>query len=253
MDSLNHFIVPCIVALGDFTAGVFFRQLLFHQEQSAWFHLLASVRSWNTEHIMGDNMKKVRTGDALDIPAATFNTFIDSARDFLQRQSDQNRQSGRDIRNSGIILMKNGSGSDRERFNVLGIKEPIINLSDNADAFKNRVALTGITPNKDDHTGKFAVLLSPMKTDALGLAMVLGVCPVKITVDNAEHTHADINDGDAATLKSGFYGAAQILWKEDGTGEKWAVVRINAVPTRNMHEDDAEKAVHPQINGSGLK
>ena len=58
------------------------------------------------------------------------------------------------------------------------------------------------------------------------LAMALGLCPVKITVENEDHAFADVNDGEAATLKSTATGAAQILWKEDGTGEKWAVVRL---------------------------
>jgi hypothetical protein len=40
-----------------------------------------------------------------------------------------------------------------------------------------------------------------------------------------------IADGVTATLKSGPSGAAQILWKESGTGVKWAVVRVgNPVP-----------------------
>ncbi len=35
---------------------------------------------------MPDNLKKVKSGDALVIPAQTFNTFIDAARDFRSRQ-----------------------------------------------------------------------------------------------------------------------------------------------------------------------
>lgn len=189
---------------------------------------------------MGDNMRKVRTGDALDIPAETFNTFIDSARDFLQRQSELNRSGSRDTRNSGIVLMKNASGSDRERFHILGIKEPVIKYSDNEDVFKNHIALTGEMPDEEDHIGKFAILLEPLKSGSIGKAMVLGVCVVKLDVGKEEHTHADMKDAEAATLKTGFYGAAQILWKEEGTGEKWAVVRLNAVPPRNLHADDAE-------------
>ncbi len=36
---------------------------------------------------MGDHLKKVRPGDPLAIPTATFNTFVD-AQDFLHRQRD---------------------------------------------------------------------------------------------------------------------------------------------------------------------
>jgi len=191
---------------------------------------------------MGDNLKKVRSGDPLDIPAATFNTFIDSARDFLSRQSDMNRARIRDTRNSGIILVKNASGEDRARFEILGITDPVISVSDNEEHFKNRVALKGEMPSVDDHTGKFVILLEPLKSDGIGMAMALGICPVKLTVDSEDHTHADVKDEEAATLQSGFSGSAQILWKESGTGEKWAVVRINAMPPRNLHADDAVNA-----------
>jgi hypothetical protein len=179
---------------------------------------------------MGDTMKKVRSGDPLDIPAQTFNTFIDSARDLLDRQNQIRRTGLRDTRHSGIVLVKNASGEDRERFHVLGIKETIITPSDNEDEFKNKVALSGETPTEEDHRGKFVVLLEPLKTDAIGMGMALGLCPVKITVENEDHAFADVNDGKAATLKSASTGAAQILWKEDGTGEKWAVVRLGTPP-----------------------
>lgn len=38
---------------------------------------------------MNDPMKKVKPGDPLVIPAATFNTFVDTARDLLTRQHQQ--------------------------------------------------------------------------------------------------------------------------------------------------------------------
>ena len=38
---------------------------------------------------MGYTLKKVKPGDPLAIPAATFNTFVDAAQDFLRRQYEQ--------------------------------------------------------------------------------------------------------------------------------------------------------------------
>jgi len=59
---------------------------------------------------MGDPFKKVQRGDPLRIPAETFNTFIDAARDFQNRT--QNRQSTHtpELRQTGTLLVKNGSG-----------------------------------------------------------------------------------------------------------------------------------------------
>jgi hypothetical protein len=36
--------------------------------------------------MMSDHSKKVKSGDPLRMPAATFNTFLDAARDWLARQ-----------------------------------------------------------------------------------------------------------------------------------------------------------------------
>jgi hypothetical protein len=49
---------------------------------------------------------------------------------------------------------------------------------------------------------------------------------VKIDIVNANHWHADVADNVAANLKSSAGGAAQIVWKESGTGVKWGVVRL---------------------------
>src|SRR5690606_34702616 len=39
------------------------------------------------------------------------------------------------------------------------------------------------------------------------------------------HQRADVV-ADSTVLVSGYHGAAEIIWKEEGTGEKWALVKI---------------------------
>ena len=68
---------------------------------------------------MSEPLKKVAAGDLLAIPAETFNTFIDMARDYRSRQVGV-AQSPQPSRSSGIVLVKNASGADRNRFDVLG-------------------------------------------------------------------------------------------------------------------------------------
>ena len=72
---------------------------------------------------MGDHLKKVQSGDPLRIPVATFNTMIDTARDHQQRQQGREQTSFPAFRQSGIVLARNDSGSDRDRFDVL--PEPV--------------------------------------------------------------------------------------------------------------------------------
>lgn len=46
---------------------------------------------------MGDALRKVKPGDPLSIPAATFNTFVDAAQHFLRRQRGIGRTPTRGI------------------------------------------------------------------------------------------------------------------------------------------------------------
>ena len=93
------------------------------------------------------NLQKVNPGDPLVIPAVAYNTFVDAARDYLARQQDQaqTRQAG--ARHSGIVLVRNDSGSDRSRFDVLGVAGAVFDPAADLDAFKNCPALSGVTPS----------------------------------------------------------------------------------------------------------
>jgi len=180
---------------------------------------------------MGDAMKKVKSGDPLVIPAPTYNAFVDAAVDHKGRQQASGQAERQAFRQSGIVLVKNASGADRQRFDVLGIDAPVITPTDNEDAFKNKVVLSGTTPSESDHLGRFVVLLEPLADGKVGMACAAGVCAVHVDVQHENHRFADVKDGEAASLESRESGAATILWKESGTGLKWAVVHVaGAVP-----------------------
>jgi len=173
---------------------------------------------------MGDHLKKVRPGQPLDIPAATFNTFVDAARDYLQRQQATSGKPTQSFRQTGIVPVKNASGADAARFTVLGIDSPILSPSEAPDSFANQVAFVGVTATAS-HAGKFVVLLEPIADGEIGKACVAGVCPAVVNVTDAGHQFADIAAGQPV-LASCASGSALILWKDSGTGLKWAVVRL---------------------------
>ncbi len=115
---------------------------------------------------------------------------------------------------------------------VLGINGPIVSPASgegNADEFKRRVAIIGAAITEtDEFVGRFVVAREPIAAGRIGLAVLRGVTPAVISVGSAEHTHAD-TEADAQFLRSGFTGAARILWKETsggGTGSKLAIVEI---------------------------
>lgn len=162
---------------------------------------------------MAGPMQKVKRGDPLVIPAGTFNTFVDAARDFQQRQRSAQRTTQRDQLDTGIILIRNESGADRGRFDVLGIAGPIIEPVDNAEEFKQRVALKGVVPSSP-HAGKFAILLEPATNQTIVRACLDGVCVVRVRMVDEAHTSADVAIGVTSRLESGDSGTARLLWVE---------------------------------------
>jgi hypothetical protein len=179
-------------------------------------------------------LKKVRSGDPLVIPAATFNTFVDTARYVADQRCSAQLDPGRDYRQAGIVLIRNESGADRARCEVLGISGIIVKPTDNADAFKERVALRGTSPGSE-HVGRFAVLLEPLAQDAIGRACVDGVCAVKVELADEAHVFAEVSPGDPAKLRSGTSGSAALLWvqppaERETIGVAWTVAKIG-LPT----------------------
>ncbi len=177
---------------------------------------------------MSSALKKVRSGDPLVIPAAAYNAFIDAALDFRQRTAHLGQGAQPSFSQASIVLVRNDSGSNQNRMAVLGVEVPIIDPSANEEEFRNRVALSCITPATDTHEGRFVVLAEPIANGKIGRAYAAGVCPVKIDVPDEEHEwrYAEIADGITGNLKVSMQGSAGILWRAGGTGVQWAVVRL---------------------------
>ena len=80
---------------------------------------------------MSDSLKKVQTGQPLVIPASAYNAFIDAAIDFRQRTAHIGQGAQPAFQQATIILVRNDSGADRQRFEVLGVDGPVIDPSYN--------------------------------------------------------------------------------------------------------------------------
>ncbi len=174
---------------------------------------------------MGDALKKVQAGQRLEIPAVAYNAFIDAVR--VQRAAQHNvlQNTQVDFRQADIVKVRNQSGLAQDRFAVLGIDGPLISPSDNLAEFKNQVGFNAVVPNSS-HVGRFVVLLDPLAVSSIGRAWCCGVFPVRVLVVEDSHKYADLEIGNTSRLQTGPAGCAQILWRETGTGTRWAVVRL---------------------------
>ncbi len=180
---------------------------------------------------MTDALKKVQAGQNLRIPAAAYNAFVDAAADLKRRETNIGARTSSPPEQNGIVLMKNMSGEHRARFEVLGINGPVHTPADNEAAFLDKPALIGVAPTRP---GGFAILLEPIHSEAMGLAMVSGLTVARIMVLDTRHAFAGA-DPVWPMLTSDPLGSARVLWKEDGisldeTDLKWAVVMLGQDP-----------------------
>ena len=184
---------------------------------------------------MGDDTKRLSPGDLWRPTADTLNGYQEAA-DFirnLQSGGGAIPGSGLDA-NSCVISVRNLSGVDRSRFEVLGIDRPIVEPGENLETFKSRPAFNGVLPTIKKHAGgRWVVLIRPALAGAMTRAVIAGVVQVRVYVNSAADEYCDIIErktiGDEdCYLGSGSTGA-QILWKEDGEDTiVWAVVRLGA-------------------------
>jgi hypothetical protein len=127
--------------------------------------------------------------------------------------------------------VRNKSGADQDQFAVLGLADTVIEPSDNEQEFRSRIAFDvkkpdAVDTSHADHEMKYVILQEPIKNNTLGLAMVHGTTPVKLDVEYEEDDYASFKENETGLLVTGYVGTARILWKEPGTGEKWAIVQF---------------------------
>jgi len=192
-------------------------------------------------------MKKVRPGQPLQVPAGTFNSFIDAAEDFKART----RGKGQGPPGGGLwsrgdggrILVRNDSGATADRFAILGVDTIVIAESANSDQFKSRPLLSVIAPAVPTHSENFVVLAEPLRHEAtvadrpIGEAVIDGITVAQIDVQNAAHNFAIVVNAQSTKFESAVDGPIQIIYKDGGTGDKWAVVRLGGRRSHGFHAE----------------
>jgi hypothetical protein len=179
-------------------------------------------------------MKKVQPGDKLRIPAATFNTMIDAADDFLRRRNSVTRKRPPQADTGPhSVLVRNDTGEDCPRF---GILEPWTGLvftpEDDPGLFLHTWAFKGRKPS-DWQAGAAQFLLitiEPIAAGKVGHAVIDGITPVRLDLTDTSHEFAVPLHNDTGKLQSTWPNPAAIpiIWREDPytTGEQWAIVNL---------------------------
>ena len=179
-------------------------------------------------------MEKVRSGDKVVIKAATWNAFIDAA-NFAKEQ--RQNQLGKGLKSgvaAGIVLVKNAESEQRDRFSALVLSDVAVPPNVNEDEFVSCPPVFVGQKMTEEREGKpYAILLQPLAHDEIGRAMVLGITPAKVTIQDTDDQYAVPTPGSSTgALQSDATGVARILWKVGGAGsgaggEKAFMCKVN--------------------------
>ncbi len=172
-------------------------------------------------------MEKVRSGEAVSIRASTWNAFIDAAN--FTRQARQNRL-GEGLKSGlgfGIVLVKNCEERTYERFAALSVTGVCVTADANEDEFVScQPVLQGSRVTDERVERPYVILQEPLEAGAVGRAMLMGVTPAKVVVNDPEDGYAVPKAGSDGSLESAATGVARILWKGSGSGARWCLLQL---------------------------
>ena len=181
---------------------------------------------------MSSSGGKVRPGEPLKIPADQYNSFIDAASKVKSLEPLFAQGVRRGANDYDTLKVRNGTCSDLPRFSIVGLDWSTLNPSTDLLEWKQQPSMDCVLPNAQTHRGRFAVLVEPLLSCAMGTAVASGVVPCRVNVTNEGHQYASPITGQTGWLQSTSEGSAQILWKQPGTGLLWAFIRISNAPSQ---------------------
>lgn len=192
-------------------------------------------------------MEKVRSGEQLVIKASTWNAFIDAA-NFTKEQ--RQNQFGKGLRSgvgAGVVLIKNAEPELRDRFTALVLNDIAVPPSANENEFVSCPPVFIGQKMTDEREGRpYAILLEPVAAGAIGRAMVFGIVPAKVSIQDADDQYAvPTPNSSAGALQSDSTGVARIVWKAGGTGAQWCLLQLGGAGGGS----GGDKAYMCQVNG----
>jgi len=164
-------------------------------------------------------VKKVVAGTRFRPSARAWNAFADKANELTPSMSSSSSIGKR-------LLVLNNSGTDCNRFGILGVDGMQIPQATNENEFYNNILLDGVSPVLADHCGKFVVCVDPIKDGRIGECIMSGLIQVQVNMVDADDNWCDIKAATFDKLESYGAGSAQIIHKPSGTGVKWCLVQL---------------------------
>src|SRR5690606_3510783 len=90
--------------------------------------------------------------------------------------------------------------------------------------FRTNFAFTVGTTGDD--TQPIVVLLEPIKNGKIGRALIDGMVPAKVQVNDSTQRYAILDGSSVGRLKTDAALGVELIYKADTSGEQWAIVRV---------------------------
>jgi hypothetical protein len=159
---------------------------------------------------------------------ATVNAVLAAARDWRAlrrgREGSPDGAGRPEVQPALTVWVRNDTGGSLPAFSVLALGEPVASPADEPYVARDRPVFPGTAPA--GATDVFAVTTEPAKVGGLVRATVTGATPAYLSVSDEAHACAAPAAATTSTLASAANGPARVVWKESGTGAKWAIVLI---------------------------
>jgi len=156
---------------------------------------------------------KVLSGQALNIRADTYNSFIDAAKQNQQNQEFGGSPQTDNQQQYSNIRLKNDTDDDYSKFDVVGLGSSLFTFAENEADYKTSTTLQLEALDIADHTDDYAILTTNINAGEIGEAIIIGSYRANILVVDTAHEYAEITDGEVY-LTSCEYGSIAVLDKD---------------------------------------
>lgn len=186
------------------------------------------------------SFQRVATGQPIKIEASTWNAMLAAAEAHAVGRGGG--PAGNDGGFVGRLPVKLGAvdeGENWDRYQVAELDAAVFDPAVQVDEYLGGYGTLGVpvlggkvptaAAAAGTATGRWGVILRPGDEGTIVPAVVSGPVAVRINVTDAGHGWAVPIATDRTRLASSAAaaaGAARVLWKESGTGEKWGVVNL---------------------------
>ena len=169
-------------------------------------------------------LERVNGNQRFSVRASTWNAFIDAAKAEKVRSHQPVRNIIPSPAASNLcVLVKNQTGTDLEAGNAVKLGDPVVFPTGNVNTWRDKINFECEEPDSDTSGG--AVLAEPLEDGKIGKAFIAGVVACQISVTNEFLKWCDLDDG-SYRLHTKPEGSHEILYKQSGTGLKYAYVRL---------------------------